>query len=81
MEEIIAQIEAEFATPMSNLQTQIETAQASLSELQAQKQQKIDKVKEYYQALDDMARAEIIIANAEPTLKEQAVSISKVAIK
>lgn len=65
MEEILKQIEDEFYPQIQKAQDAFNLAQIELNNIVAVSEEKKKVVKEYYTAIADKERAELIIANSD----------------
>jgi hypothetical protein len=69
MDNILEQIEQDFLPQLTEAQEAFNTAQLNLSTLQAQKEEKMKAVREYYKAVNQKEQAEIVIANTDASIK------------
>jgi hypothetical protein len=65
MDKILQQIEDEFAPQIQKAQDVFNSAQTELNNIVAVSEEKKKAVKEYYTAIADKERAELIIANSD----------------
>lgn len=68
MDTILNQIEQDFASQITTAQDAVNLAQVELDNLVANREEKKKSVMEYFTALADKERAELIIAKATPEL-------------
>lgn len=69
MDKILQQIEDAFAPQLQEAQEAFDVASLNLMTIQAQKEEKMRAVREYYEALDKKEQAELVIANAPEEIK------------
>lgn len=68
MDKILQDIDESFAQQINTAQEAANSAQLELNNLIATREEKKKSVVEYYTALADKERAELIIAKGEPTV-------------
>lgn len=68
MEQILKEIDEAFAKDINTAQEVVNSAQFELNNLISVREEKKKAVVEYYTALADKERAELIIAKGEPTV-------------
>ena len=69
MDKILQQIEEAFAPQLMEAQEAFNLAQQDLMTLNAQKEEKMRAVREYYEAVEKKAQAEVVIANTDESIK------------
>jgi len=80
MEEIIKQIEEEYATQMQEAQDALSVAQMNFDNLVGSKEEKIRAVRVYYEAIAQRDQAQSVIDSTNDDIKAQVISAEAVKI-